>query len=115
MEIISYSRESCRIATLVYIAYTTGEPVIVYTKLQKLYVIEVAKKMNIFDLIKVYTIDEWQKHKEKEKERMNKVLSELPDCFNKEEIRKLTEMWTGLGKNLSQEEITEIIKQSELR
>lgn len=53
----------------------------------------------------------WQE--QEEKERMDKALSELPDYFNKEEIRELAEMWGKIGENMTEEEIAEIMSKSE--
>lgn len=47
--------------------------------------------------------------------RMDKVLSELPDYFDKEEIKEWIEKWKEIGRNLTEEEIDEIMKASELR
>lgn len=48
-------------------------------------------------------------------ERMDEALSGLPDYFDKEEIREISYMWEKFGENLTEEEIAEIMKASELR
>lgn len=62
MRIINRSRGSSKTTMLVYTAYVTGHPIIVYTEVSKSNVIEIAKKMNILDFIDVYTLNEWLRY-----------------------------------------------------
>ena len=62
MRIINRSRGSSKTTMLVYTAYVTGYPIIVYTGVSKSNVIEIAKKMNVLDFIDVYTLDEWLRY-----------------------------------------------------
>ena len=62
MRIINRSRGAGKTAMLVYTAYVTGHPIIVYTETSKSYVLEIAEKMNALNFIDVYTLDEWQRY-----------------------------------------------------
>ena len=53
--------------------------------------------------------------KYKNLEELNNVLLELPDYFDKEKIHEMTDMWQEFGRNLTEEEIVELMKMSELR
>ena len=46
---------------------------------------------------------------------MEKILSETPDYFDKEEIREWTKAWKQIGENITEEEIAEIMKMSKMR
>lgn len=53
--------------------------------------------------------------KYKNLEDLSNVLLEFPDYFDKEKIHKMTDMWQEFGRNLTKEEIVEVMKMSELR
>lgn len=67
MKIINRSRGAGKTAMLVYTAYVTGHPIIVYTETSKFYVLEIAKNMGVLNFIDVYTLDEWQRYGNHEK------------------------------------------------
>lgn len=48
-------------------------------------------------------------------QELNNVLLELPDYFDKRKIHEMTDMWQEFGRNLTEEEIVELMKMSELR
>ena len=48
-------------------------------------------------------------------QELSNVLLELPDYFDKEKIHEMTDMWQEFGRNLTEEEIVEVMKMSELR
>ena len=87
MRIINRGRGSGKTTMLVYTAYITGCPIIVYTEISKSYVLEIAKKMDILDFVDVYTLDEWLRYGNRARHNngvlvdnmdlmMNKVLSD---------------------------------------
>ena len=53
--------------------------------------------------------------KYKNLEELSNVLLELPDYFDKEKMHEMTDMWHEFGRNLTEEEIVEVMKMSELR
>lgn len=53
--------------------------------------------------------------KYKNLEDLSNVLLEFPDYFDKGKIHEMTDMWQEFGRNLTKEEIVELMKISELR